>query len=141
MQCARMILGLLLAAGILIAPAAAFTLTYLEVDIRENGDANVSVEYSLSWIERGVVFMKLAHPEEQLRQALAKYSGKEVQVDSVNPSSAHIGVKEFARVTQGQGGTRYTTPGMNFSLAGQQVRGSWYSRFVTVDTSPDVTTI
>lgn len=141
MNYSRIIIGLLLVAGILAAPAAAFTVSSLAVNIAENGDAEISVDYSLSWVERVVVFMRIANPGQHLEQALEGYSGKEVEVLQVNPTGTDLFVEDLVQVDEDPEGTVYTTPSMDFSLAEQQVRGYWFSRFVNMDASPEVTVI
>jgi len=141
MNYSRILIGLLLVAGILAAPAAAFTVNNLVVNIAENGDAEISVDYSLSWVERVVVFMKIAHPEQQLEQALEGYTGKEVQVTSVNPGRTDLFVQDFAGMTDNGTGITYRTPSMDFIQAEQMIQGYWFSRFVSVDASPEIAVI
>jgi hypothetical protein len=135
------IIGLLMLAGVLAVPAAAFTVQSLEVTIEENGDARMALDYSLSWVERAVVFMRIAHPDQQLERALESYTGKQVEVTSVTPHQTKLLVEGFARITPDPEGNIYTTPSMDFSLAEQEAKGYWFSRFVTVDASPEVTVI
>jgi len=141
MNYSRIIIGLLLGAGILAVPAAAFTINHLVVNIAENGDAEISVDYFLSWVERVVVFMRIAHPEQQLEQALEGYSGKEVQVISVDPGGTDLFMQEFASMTDAGTGISYSSPSMDFSQAEQMIKGYWFSRFVKVDASPEITVI
>ena len=141
MNYSQITIGLLLVAGILAAPAAALTATSLAMNIKENGDAEISVDYSLSWVERVVVFMKIAHPEQQLEQALEGYTGKEVQVTSVNPGRTDLFVQDFAGMTDNGTGITYRTPSMDFIQAEQMIQGYWFSRFVRVDASPEIAVI
>ena len=137
----HLLLGVLLLAGILATPAAAFTITSLAVNIDENGDADVTVDYSLSWMERFAVYTRIAHPEQQLETALESFSGKEVRIDSVSPSRTTLAIESFADHAEDETGTTYTTPSMDFTLAEQKVRGYWFSRFVSLDLSPARTVI
>jgi len=141
MNYSRMIMRLLIVVAILAAPAAAFTISSFAVNITENGDAEIAVDYSLSWVERVVVFMRIAHHEQQLEQALEGYSGKELEVISMNPGSAELFVQEFAGMTDDGTGITYSTPSMDFSQAEQMIQGYWFSRFVKVDASPEITVI
>ncbi len=141
MKTTPLILGALLLAGILATPAAAFTITSLAVNIGENGDAGVTVDYSLSWMERFAVYTRIAHPDQQLETALESFSGKEVAVHSVSPAQTTLVIGEFAARAEDEPGTTYTTPALDFTLAGQKARGYWFSRFVTLDLSPDQTVI
>ena len=141
MKTTPLILGALLLAGILATPAAAFTITSLAVNIGENGDARVTVDYSLSWMERFAVYTRIAHPEQQLETALESFSGKEVAIQSVTPARTTLVIEEFADLADDETGTTYTPPAMDFTLAEQKVRGYWFSRFVTLDLSPARTVI
>lgn len=137
----RMIIGLLLMIGILAAPVAAFIVNSLAVNITETGDAGISVDYSLSWVERVVVFMRIAHPEQQLEQGLEGFSGKDVQVISMDPGRTDLFIQDFAVTIDDSTGSTYSTPAMDFSQAEQMIRGYWFSRFVKVDASPETTVI
>ena len=141
MKTTPLILGALLLAGILATPAAAFTITSLAVNIGENGDARVTVDYSLSWMERFAVYTRIAHPEQQLETALESFSGKEVAIQSVTPARTTLVIEEFTDLADDETGTTYTPPAMDFTLAEQKVRGYWFSRFVTLDLSPARTVI
>ena len=141
MKTTPLILGALLLAGILAPPAAAFTITSLAVNIGENGDAGVTVDYTLSWMERFAVYTRIAHPEQQLETALESFSGKEVAIQSVTPARTTLVIEEFADLADDETGTTYTPPAMDFTLAEQKVRGYWFSRFVTLDLSPARTVI
>jgi len=141
MKTTPLILGALLLAGILATPAAAFTITSLAVNIGENGDAGVTVDYTLSWMERFAVYTRIAHPEQQLETALESFSGKEVAIQSVTPARTTLVIEEFTDLADDETGTTYTTPAMDFTLAEQKVRGYWFSRFVTLDLSPARTVI
>ena len=141
MNFAQIVFGLLLIAGIFAVPAAAFTINNLAVDIAEKGDAEIAVDYSLTWVERVVVFMRIATPDQQLEQSLEGYSGKEVTVTQATPAGTELFVEEVVQVDDGPEGTIYTTPSMDFSVAEREAKGYWFSRFVTVDASPEVTVI
>jgi hypothetical protein len=134
-------IGLALLVGLLISPAAAFTMNSVDIAIDQNGDADITASYSLSWIERAVVFMRIAHPENELEKALEQYSGKDVQVTSVDSGMTALTVDGFAAVTESPTAITYTTPMLDFSGAETAIKGYWFSRFVTVDASPDVAVV
>jgi len=134
-------IGILLIIGLLAAPAAAFTFNNLDISIDTDGDADISVDYSLSWIEQIVVFMRIANPADKLEQGLEQYSGKDVQVMSVSSGRTNLMVRDFATVTGSETATTYTTPYLDFSGAGQAISGYWFSKFITVDTSPETAVV
>ena len=133
--------ALVLLAGLLISPAAAFTMNSVDIAIDQNGDADITASYSLSWIERVVVFMRIAQPEVQLESALEQYSGKDVQVSSVESGRTALTVDGFAAVTESPTSITYTTPMLDFSGAETAIKGYWFSRFVSVDASPEVSIV
>ncbi|GEM_PF-317007 len=135
------ILGVLLLAGILATPATAFSINTLAVNLLENGDAEVTVDYSLSWRERFAVYTRIAHPEQDLESALVSFSGRDIRIESVSPARTELRIEGFADIAKDETGTTYTTPAMDFSMAEQKVRGYWLSRFITLDLSPARTVI
>jgi len=134
-------LGLVLVIALLAAPAAAFTMNRFDIQVAENGDAEVTADYTLTWVERIVVFMRIAEPQQQLEYAISQYSGKDVTVTSVSPGETVLSVSDFATVRETRDAVIYTTPYLDFSGAEQAIRGYWFSRFVTVDASPDISVV
>jgi hypothetical protein len=136
-----LLIGLVLLAGLLTAPAAAFTMNSVDITISPDGDADITAHYSLSWIERVAVFMRIAQPEMELEKALEQYSGKDVQVTSVESGMTTLKVDDFAAVTDTLTAVTYTTPALDFSGAEAAIKGYWFSRFVTVDASPEIAVV
>lgn len=133
-----LLIGLVLLGGFLIPPAVAFTLNSVDISISPDGDADITTHYSLSMIERVVVFMRIAQPEKELEIALEQYSGKDVQVTSVERGMTTLKMDDFAAVTDTPATVIYTTPMIDFSGAEAAIKGCWFARFVTVDASPEI---
>jgi hypothetical protein len=136
-----MIVGLVLTIAMLSTSASAFTMNRLDIQVTGSGDAKVTADYSLSWLEQVVVFMHIAKPAQQLQNVLEQYSGKEAVVTSVSPAEAELVISDFAQVHDAANETMYTTPYLDFSGAAQAVRGFRFSRFVNIDASPDVSVV
>jgi len=126
----------LLFLGLIASSATAFSFNNLEISINPDGNANISAGYTLSWIERVVVLTRIANPADNLEQVLGKYYQNKVQVLSVNRTSTDLMVKDYAIVTESETETTYTTPYLDFSGAERAIRGYWFSKFITVDASP-----
>lgn len=141
MQKWSLLIGMVLISSLLAVPAAAFTMNSVDIAIGPDGDADITVSYSLSWIERAFVYMRIAHPEKELENALEQYSGKDVRVTSFGRRMTTLGVDNFAAVNDTPGSVIYTTPMLDFSGAEAAIRGSWFARFVTVDTSPETAAV
>jgi hypothetical protein len=137
----QIVLGLFLIAGIFAVPVTAFAIDNLTVDIREKGDAQISVDYSLTWVERVFLFMRIIHPDEELEKALEGLSGRNVTVTRVNPAGTELYIEDIVGVDENPEGTLYTTPAMDFSIAEQQLKPYGFSRYFNVDASPEITTI
>lgn len=136
-----LLIGLVLLAGLLAAPAAAFTMNSVDITIEQNGDADITAHYSLSWIERVVVYMRIAQPEKALEKALEQYTGRDVQVTSVDSGMTALTVDGFSAVTESPTSITYTTPMLDFSGAEAAIKGYWFARFVTVDASPETAVV
>ena len=54
----------LLVLAFVVAPAGAFSADELRILVDEDGGANITFNYTLSWIERIAVFFKIAEPEQ-----------------------------------------------------------------------------
>ena len=125
----------------LVVPATAFSADRIEIMVAENGDAAITFDYTLSWIERAVVFMRIADPGGELKRAMESHSGKEVTVISVGTSGVVLRVDDFATVRESADGRVYRTPALDFTEAGRRLTTYWFARFVTVDTTPAVAVI
>ncbi|NTV00820.1 MAG: hypothetical protein HGA55_06845 [Methanoregulaceae archaeon] len=133
--------GLVLVFALLAAPAAAFSMNSLDIAVKGNGDAEVTADYTLTWLERIGIFMRIAKPEALLTQTLEQYSGKDVTVTSVTPGKTVLSVADFAVVRQTGARPTYITPTLDFSGVGEAVKGYRFSPFVSVDASPGVTVV
>lgn len=138
----RILAMLLLVAG-LVLPAGAFTAEELNISVNENGAATVDFTYSLNWLERFAVFLKIADPTEEFAKALEKYSGgHEVESVAVDDQTASFLVEGFAKVREGENGTMiYTTPALDFTDAEKALDDYWFAPLVQADFSPAKTRI
>jgi hypothetical protein len=135
------IAGLVLVIAFLAPPAAAFTMDSLNIAVKENGDAEVTADYTLTWLERIGIFMRIAQPEALLTQTLEQYSGKDVTVTSVTPGKTVLSINDFAAVRQTGAVPTYITPTLDFSGVEPAVKSHRFSRFVSVDASPGLTVV
>ncbi|KUG19348.1 MAG: hypothetical protein KO206_08060 [Methanomicrobiaceae archaeon] len=136
----RMLSALLLGA-LFIVPAGAFSADSLEISIEETGDAAITFTYSLNVIERWAVFLQIARPELELKSAIESFSGKAVDVASVEKGSAQFSVSRFARAIRADGETQYETPALDLTAADGQLERYWFAPLVRPDFSPELTTI
>ncbi|QYZ77922.1 hypothetical protein E2N92_00020 [Methanofollis formosanus] len=138
----RILAALLLIAG-MVLPAGAFTAEELDISVNESGAATIDFTYSLSWLERFAVFLKIADPTEEFAKALQKYSnGHGVESVAVDDQTASFLVEGFAKVSAGENGTTiYTTPALNFEDAEKALEEYWFAPLVQADFSPAETRV
>jgi hypothetical protein len=135
------VIGLVLMA-IAVMPASAFTMKSLTLNIAENGDAQVEMNYDLSLLEQTAVFFRIADPASQLKSAFDAGGFQQVAVQEATGSSARMTIPFLATVSRTNGKTPIlTTPSLSFEHAQAVLNGYWFAPLVSPDFSPGVTTI
>jgi len=137
---------ILLATGIClmalaVMPVQAFTMNSLSINLDNAGNAQIDVNYALTFPEQSAVFFRLADPAKELQSAFNSGTSEPVTVTSATSSSAHIVVPSFASVSDAGGKTVMTTPAVSFARAENVLKTYWFAPLVTADFSPSVTTI
>ncbi|MBN1194526.1 MAG: hypothetical protein JXA08_04160 [Methanomicrobiaceae archaeon] len=132
---------LCIAAILLISPASAFTADTFTIEIADSGDADMTFEYSLSWIEYIAVYLQITDPTEELTTALSKYSEKPAQVISTSDNALKIQVFGFAKSVATESGIAYTTPTVSFTEAQQILDEYWFAPLLNPDFSPAISTV
>jgi hypothetical protein len=126
---------------LLASPAGAFTADTFTIDIAESGDAEMTFEYSLSWIEYIAVYLQITDPTEELTNALSTYSERPAKVISTSDNTLIIQIFGFADSVATESGTAYTTPMLSFVKAQQVLDGYWFAPLLNPDFSPAITTV
>jgi hypothetical protein len=134
---------LLAALGIMalaIMPAQAFTMQALTITVAQNGDAQIDMQYDLSFLEQTAVFFKIADPAAELKSAFES-GGETVTVTSATSSSSSITVPSFADVAKTGSGKTIVTPSLSFEKAEKVLNSYWFAPLISPDFSPAVTTV
>lgn len=131
----------LLVLALMAAPAAAFNADELRVVVDEDGDADITFNYTLSWVEKIAVFFKIAEPEQELKSALEEASGAPVTVTSAESDTAAFSVLGFAKIQSTDNRTVYATPALDFTGAQAMLDRYWFAPLVRADFSPDLTVV
>ena len=135
-------LPVLLLLGLLApAPCAALQAGYLDITIDRTGDATVTFEYTLSFIEGLLAFLGAVGPGRDLGKVLAAATGGEVSQLSESTGSTSFSVKGFAAVSGASPNTTYRTPVLNLSWAEAGWETSVIAPLLDPDFSPRVTVI
>ena len=131
----------LLVLTLMAAPVGAFSADNLVIVVEEDGSAEITFNYTLSWIERIAVFFKIAEPEQELKAALEDALGVPVTGTSAEIDVAEFMVQDFARVNSTDGGNVYLTPGLDLTGAQAVLDRYWFAPLVEADFSPDLTVV
>jgi hypothetical protein len=121
--------------ALLTAPAGAFSADNLRITVDEDGSADVTFNYTLSWIEKIAVFFQIAKPEQELKSALEGATGSPVTVTSAESDVAQFSIQRFATIRSTENGSVYSTPGLNFTGAQEILDSYWFAPLVEADFS------
>ncbi len=124
---------------LLVMPVQAFTAKSLTITLGPDGDAEMNMQYELSFFEQSAVFFQIADPAEELKKAFDMHSPEPVTVLETTSSSAIILVPKFATIENEEGTRVMTTPQLSFERAQQVMNGYWFAPLVSPDFSPGVT--
>ncbi|MCP1715415.1 hypothetical protein J2T58_001273 [Methanocalculus alkaliphilus] len=125
----------------LALPAAAFSADRFTLTIEENGDAEIQFDYTLTWIERVAVYLRIAEPEKELKHALERNYNRPVEIKEVTSGSVQFTVDRLAQTRYTHEGTVYTVPVLDFSSAVTALENYWFAPLVKVDLAPEIATV
>lgn len=131
----------LLVLALMTVPVGAFSADNLLITVDEDGSADITFNYTLSWIERIAVFFKIAEPEQELKSALEGATGSPVTVTAAESDSARFLIQNFAKIKSADGGNVYSTPGLDFTGAQEVLDSYWFAPLVDADFSPNLTVV
>lgn len=137
----EILVALLLLTAVLVTPTGAFSADRLHITVNEDASAEITFDYTLSWIERIAVFFKIADPAQELKSALERSLGVPVVVASVESDSATFTATRFATISDADGAKTYSTPGLDFTEAQAVLDEYWFAPLVQADFSPDQTVV
>jgi len=122
-------------------PVQAFTAKSLTITLAPDGDATLDMHYELSFIEESAVFLKMADPAEELKNAFDTHSSSPVTVPSATDTTARVLIPGFADLTRSGSNIMMTTPSLSFARAQDVVNSYWFAPLVSPDFSPGITTV
>jgi len=134
--------SLLLVLGILCStPAAALHARYLDIVVSRDGNATVTFEYNLSFIEQVLAFFGAVNPDRDLERIFAATTGGKVETLSADTGVTTFSVTGFANITKDSPESIYETRPVNLSWGQAGYESSILAPFLEPDFSPDVTVI
>ena len=124
-----------------VMPAQAFASKSLTIILNENGDAEIDMQYELTFVEQSAVFLRITNPAEELKKAFDSNSGQPVTVTKATSSSSTVIVPAFATIHKGNDKYTIVTPAVSFVKAQDVVNSYWFAPLVSPDFSPEITTV
>jgi hypothetical protein len=136
-----LILTCLALCALAVMPAQAFVAKSLTITLAPDGDAQIDMQYELSFLEQSAVFLRIADPAAELKKAFDSRSDQPVTVTKATSSSATVIVPSFATVHQGKGKYTIVTPVVSFAKAQDVMNSYWFASLINPDFSPAVSTV
>ena len=102
---------------LIVVPASAFTAEKLVINVMDNGDAQVTFDYELSWPE--LISFSLVPQKEQIIQSAikSKFTAATVDTISVSTTGTGLAIRNFAQRSDSAGVITYKTPAISFMIA------------------------
>ncbi len=125
----------------LSVPAGAMTADTLIIRLADDGRADITFTYSLSWYEHFAVYLRMVNPAKELKSALERNFRKPVDVTSIDSGRVDLSIEEFATIKTLQGQRVLYTPEISFLEAKKILENYWFAPLVSADFSPSVTTL
>lgn len=76
--------------ALLFSPVYAFTSDSFDIHVQPNGDARITFDYTLTWLEHVAVFMRIANPATELQKAITNNFNKQVTIASVTDHETQL---------------------------------------------------
>lgn len=124
-----------------VMPVHAFTAESLTITLADNGDAEMEMQYELSFPEKIAVFFRFADPAAELKNAFDSHTSAEVTVPKATDSSAVVLIPSFAERSSEGDKITVVTPARSFDRAQLVMDEYWFAPLVAPDFSPGVTTV
>jgi hypothetical protein len=141
MRVMMVLMETLLLVSLVVLPASAFTLDNLHISVLNEGQAEITLNYTLSWLEDIAVFFKVVDPAEEIQKTIEQSTGKTSQIEQVTSRSAVFIVEEYVTIEMAEGRITQTTPRLDFTQADQYLKNQWWSILVSQDLSPTTSTV
>lgn len=124
-----------------VMPAQAFVAKSLTITLAPDGDAQIDMQYELTFLEQSAVFLRIADPAAELKKAFDSRSDQPVTVTKATSSAATVIVPSFAAVHPGKGKYTLVTPVVFFARAQEVMSSYWFAPLVSPDFSPGFSTV
>ncbi len=126
--------GVLLFGLLCAAPVAALTVKHLDITVAENGDADITADYAMNWMEQAIVYPAGL-------SVLAANAPDHAVIHSISPDRVQLTVKNLVTVRHTKDATVYATPAFSAQDAQKELDRFWFANMVTLDLAHGTLTI
>lgn len=120
---------------IIAIPVSALNVKQLTYDVAENGDAIVTADYDLSFVEK--VGLTVPGIKDELTNAIKNEYGRDAEIKIVNYNHAEFTIPRFADNHD----TYMELPSLNFTKIQEKIDSYWFIKVLDINYSPESTTI
>ena len=128
------LIGVLLFSLLCAAPVAAITVKHIDITVAENGDADITADYAINWMEQAIVYPAGL-------SILAINPSDRAVIHSISPDRVYLTVQGLVTVRHTDDSTIYSTPSFSVSDIQKQLDRFWFANIVTLDFAPGTLTI
>ena len=122
-----------------LSPVEALTIKSLTVNLVEDGDAQVDLQYELSLPEQAAVLFQITDIRATLENTLNQNLNHPVTVSNANMTTADLTISGFTSVVEKDGNRVMVMPAFSLDRAETVMKQIWYGPITSPDFSPDVT--
>ena len=126
--------GVLLFILVFAIPVAAVTVHHLDVTIADTGDAYITGNYSMNWIEQAFVYPAAL-------SLISVNPGNDTVIHSISTDRVQLTVKHLVKVRHTKNSTIFTTPAFSKSDLTNDLKQFWFADMITLDLEPGTLTI
>ncbi|MBQ3684066.1 MAG: hypothetical protein II925_00545 [Methanomicrobium sp.] len=139
----RLPLAILLIVSLAAAamPASALTITSYTAEIQDDGNAILTFNYDMTFVEYVGYYLNIANPGKLMKEEYDKHANMPGDVLSSDSKATSFKVYGYAAVSDDANGKTITTPSQSFQKAEAILKEHPVAKLTTFDLSPDITTV
>jgi len=122
-------------------PASALTITSYNAEIQDDGNAILTFNYDMSFLEYVGYYLNIANPGKLIKEEYDKHANMPGEVLSSDSKGTSFKVYGYATVSNDVNGKTIKTPSQSFQKAEAVLMEHPVAKLTTFDLSPDITTV
>ena len=136
-----LVLFLMVSLAAVAMPASALTLTSYTAEIQDDGNAILTFNYDMTFVEYVGYYLNIANPGKLIKEEYDKHANMPGEVLSTDSKGTCFKVYGYASVSDDVNGKTITTPSQSFQKAETILKEHPVANLTTFDLSPDITRV